>query len=164
MAELPMAMWALLVMITIPMIDLATVALRSTCLVTAAHEAAHNAARAKSFLTPVSASDDSATTAAQNTVTQVLQRFSGIRSTSVVTNLVITDTATLQTTRRTTPLNAPADIVDNTYSLEVVVTAQVSPLIMYNGRMLGSIPGLSAPVTVTCAAQEFSEYPAGLNQ
>ena len=165
MAELPLALWVLFVVLTLPMIDMATIGLRTTFLVAAAHDAVHAASRAKSFSVAVSANDPSATQTASSQVTQDISRFREITVTNVTTNMVITDISNGQTTRRTTPLPAPADINSNTYSLEVLVTANIRPLITFNaGGLLPGIPGLSAPVAVTCAAQEFSEYPTGLNQ
>lgn len=164
MAELPLAMWILFVVLTIPLIDLATISLRSTFLVTAARDAAHEAARSKSFAVPVDASNPSAQQAAQNQITSDLTHFGGIKVTSTVINIVSTNINTQNTIRQTTPLAAPADINTNTYTIEVLVTAQISPLITYNGFLFGQVPGLSAPVTVQYGAQEFSEYPQGLNQ
>lgn len=165
MAELPIALWVLFVVLTLPMIDMATIGLRTTFLVAAAHDAVHAASRAKSFSSPVTANDPSATQTATSQVAQDISRFREITVNNVTTNMVITDINNGQTTRRNTPLTTPADINTNTYSIEVLVTAQIRPLITFNaGGLLPNIPGLSAPVVVTCAAQEFSEYPSGLNR
>ena len=157
-------MWMLFLVFTIPLIDLATISLRTTFLVTATHDAAHMAARAKSFQTAYDANDPSAQQSAQNQVAQDLTKFPQIKTTSVLTNLVITNITTSATVRQKTPLAQPADTSSNTYTIEVVVTAQVNPLITFNSSLFGNIPGLSAPVTVACAAQEFAEYPQGLTQ
>ena len=164
MAELPLAIWMLFVVLLIPMIDMATVAMRTTFLISAVHDAAHAAARSKSFLVPVDGSDPSAQQNAQSQITQDLQSFGGVKVTSTTVNIVTTNISSDSTSRQSTPLAAPADISVNTYSIEVQVSAQVSPFITYNSMFFGSIPCLSAPVTVQCAAQEFSEYPQGLNQ
>ncbi len=165
MAELPVALWVLFVVLTLPLIDLATIGIRTTFLVAAAHDAAHAAARAKSFSVAVDANDPSAQEAASAAAAEDLRSFTEITTGAITTNIVITDISTGNTTRQATPLKNPADINTNTYSVEVVVSAKVDPLINFSaGGLLPVVPGLSAPMTIVCAAQEFSEYPQGLNQ
>ncbi len=163
LAELPLAMWIMFVVITIPMIDLATITLRTTFLVTAAHHAASAAARSTYFQTN-NGSSLSAKQAAQTQATYDLQRFGMSLTTPVTTNIVTTTVGTNQTTRTSAPLITPPDSTNNTYSIEVIVTSQVNPLIPFNLRYFGTVPGLTAPMTITCAAQEFSENPQGLTK
>jgi hypothetical protein len=164
MAELPLAIWVLFIAITMPMVDLATISLRSTFLVAAAHEAAHAAARAKTFKVSIDESTPSAESLALDTVTSSLQRFSEVKATSTVTRIVTTNIADGTTARRTAPLTQPADTDSNTYSIEVVVTGQVNPLFTFNNALFGQLPGLTGPITISCAAEQLSEYPQGLNQ
>lgn len=167
-AELPIALWALFMIITMPMINLATISLRSTFIVTASRDAAHSAARAKTFQTAINASNPSATQLAQQAVDQDFQKFPGVHLTSVTTNIVTTSLATNVTpsitTRQSTPLSQPPDTSANTYSIEVIVRAQADPLVMCDATLIGRIPGLSAPVDFTCASREFCELPQGLTQ
>jgi len=98
-------------------------------------------------------------------VTQEISQFNDITVTNITTSLVVTNITTDATTWQTTPLLQAADINSNTYSIEVAVTATVSPFISFNaGGLLPAVPGLSAPITVTCRDEVFSEYPQGLNQ
>lgn len=164
MAELPLAIWVLFIAITMPMIDLATISLRSTFLVAAAHEAAHAASRTKTFKVPIDENTPSAQALATTTVTDAMKRFSEVKATSTVTSMVVTSISDGSTTRRTTPLTQPADINNNTYTIEVVVTGEVNPLFTFNNSLFGHLPGLTGPITISCAAEELSEYPQGLNQ
>jgi len=164
MIEFPLAMWTLFVMITIPMIDLSVVSLRSTFLMAAAHHAAHSAARSKTFVVGIDSSNLSSKEAALSTVNSDVARFTGVRSSSVSTSIVITNLTTNAVTSQTTKLTLPADTSANNYSIEVVVTGQVDPLLSFGNSPLGSIPGLGAPLTVAFTAQEFCENPQGLTQ
>ncbi len=163
MAELPLAMWILFVVLTIPMIDLATTSLRATFLVAATRDAAHWASRAETFQVPLG-TNPSAQTAAPAQVANTVNSFTGVKVTNVTTNLISTNITTGKVTRQSTPLAQPADTNTNTYAIEVIVTAKVDPLIKFNTGLFNNMPGLSAPTTVTCTAQEFAEYPQGLNQ
>lgn len=164
MAELPLAIWVLFIAITMPLIDLATISLRSTFLVAAAHEAAHAASRAKSFRTPVDGNSPSAENMAASTVAESAGKFSEVSVSSVVTSIVITNIATETTESQTTPLTQPADTNNNTYTIRVVVTGRVNPLFTFNNSLFGHIPGLTGPITLSSAAEVLCEYPQGLNQ
>lgn len=164
MAELPLTMWFLFILITLPMINLAIVSLRSTFILAAAHDAAHAASRCKTFKTALNGSTPSATEAATQKVTDVVSHFTGVKVSTVVTKIVVTNVDSSATTRSTDPLKTTPDTNSNTYSTEVIVTGTVDPLLYYQGDHFGSVPGLSAPITMSCAAQEFCEYPQGLTQ
>ena len=162
LAEFPVAIWLLLVFLTIPMIDLATIALRSTFMINAVHEAAHHAARAKSFQTPVDQSEQSAQQSAQNVISQYFQDFTGIAVQSVTLNIVTVSISNGTITRQNSPLAQQPDTNSNTYSLEVAVSATVDPLLTC--PWMPAVPGLASPIPVTYATQEFSEFPQGLTQ
>jgi hypothetical protein len=163
-AELPIAMWVLFLGLAIPLADLATIGLRSTFVVAAAHDAAHAAARCKSFQTDVDTSHPSAQTTAQSVASNVLTSFKFSSNYTVTTQIVVTNISTGKVTRQTTPLLAPADTNSAVYDIEVVVSAQVDPLVTYSSSMFGKVPGLSAPMTMSCGSREFAEFPQGLNQ
>jgi hypothetical protein len=163
MIDLPISIWALIMLITIPLLDFATVALRATFVASAAKDAVHAAARSTSFSTNIGgqlSATNLALTQAQNSV----GAFNGLTFRSAVTSIVATNTTTQASTKQSTKLSAPADIGAFTYNLETRVTADVSPLITYNARWFGNVPGLTTPYRLTAAAQEFCEYPQGLDQ
>jgi hypothetical protein len=161
--DFPIAIWLLLMMITIPLLDFATVALRATFVANAAKEAVHAAARAPSFTTNLSG-QLSATNTAFNQAKSCINGFGGLTFKTASTSIVITNTLSQSTTKQTTKLAGPADVGTFTYNLETRVTADVSPLITYNKQWFGKVPGLTTPFTLTAAAQEFCEYPQGLDQ
>ncbi len=162
--DLPSTLWVLLILITFPLLDLATVSLRYTFLVASARDAAHEAARAKSFLSNSSSSDLSSTNMAVQQANQTAAGFSGIQINNVNTSIVISNLATGTVSKQSTPLTQAPDTSQNLYLIEVVVAGQANPLIQYSGVFFGNIPGLTQPMNVTVASQEMCENPQGLTQ
>lgn len=163
-ADTPLALWVLFVLFTIPFLDLASVCLRYTFFVTASRDAAHEAARAKSFFVDLSADQRSSVSMAQETAENVARSFSEINVTAVNTRLLITNIASGAVTIRTTPLPAPADTSSNLYEIETIVSGNINPLVTFNAGPMPGIPGLSAPVPVTVSSRELCENPQGLTQ
>lgn len=163
-AETPGALWLLFVLFLVPFIDLATVMLRYTFVVSASRDAAHAASKAKTFSANLSTTDLSARNAADTTGRQTAAAFSEITVSSVTTAIVSTDLSTQVVTRRSTPLTAPADTSLYLYEYETTVSGQINPLITFTVGPFPSIPGLSAPVAVAVTSREFVENPQGLNQ
>jgi hypothetical protein len=159
-----MALWVLFLAMFIPMLNLATIGVRTGALFSAAGDAAYHAARASSYLSNLSATQPSAVTIAQTEATNSLSGFSGITLSTVNTYIVYTNLATQQTIRQNSPLSVPADTNVYCYQLEVMLTAQVKPLITLNSAVLGNIPGITTPMTVKASSKQFAEYPDGLNQ
>lgn len=162
--DTPAALWLLFVLFLVPMIDLATVFLRYTFMVAASRDAAHAAAKAKTFRTDISTSERSAINMASSAATATASSFREIRVDRVVTQMVITDLSNQAVTRRTTPLTAPADTGINLYEIETTVVGQINPLVNFTAGAFPGIPGLSAPVPVSVTSREFFENPQGLNQ
>lgn len=150
--------------LTFPMLNLATVGLRSTFFLCASREAAHIAAHSKTFQNSISSSEPSAQVAAQNTAQTIQNGFSGISLSSVQTSIVAVNINTQQVTDYTAPLSSPPDTNTNVYNIKVKVTGTVKPLIQYNGTLFGSVPGLTAPMSLSAQSQEFCENPQGLTQ
>lgn len=162
--ELPFVLWFLFVLILFPMINLSTVCLRSYFLYQACHNAALTAAKAKSYQTTVG-TDISAVDAANATVTRILSEHPGISVSSIVTQIVTTPLATptsesAQTGRLTTPANTTL----NAYQIRVTVVGACDPLIPFNLGFLGSIPGLTGPMSFTVRDQNFVENTQGLTR
>lgn len=163
-AEGPLALWILFFLMTFPFLDLATVLLRYTFLVSAVRDGVHAAAHAKTFLINPSPTNLSAVNTAPLAVSQTASAFSEIQVTSVQTRILATNIASKQLTVYTSPLTQAADDASNLYEIEIVVQGAINPLINLNIGILPAIPGLTASVPVTLAAREFCEYPQGLNQ
>ncbi len=164
MAELPVALWFLLCVFTFPFVDLATVAFRASFFMTAAQEAVHQASHCQSFKTSISASSPSAQVEATAEAQTVAGSFTGVTISSVNTYIIATNISTLQSTVYSAPLTTPANTSTSTYMIEVVVKGEVNPIISYNQSFFGTVPGLTAPIPLTAAAQEFCENPQGLTQ
>jgi hypothetical protein len=160
-AELPFALWMLLMLFTVPFIDMATVLLRYTFIVTAARDGVHAAANAKTYFANASGTDLSAVNIASQTVATDAAAFSEISVISVKTYILATNITTHQVTQYTSPLVQPADTGTYLYQLETVVNGQVNPFLQ--SPILPNIPGLTAPVPVTVASREYCENPQGLS-
>lgn len=159
-ADVPVTLWVLFMVLFFPLMDFGTVCLRSTFLYFAVHNAARNASRARSFLNPIDG-QPSATRIAQDTITTIARGWSGIRVTSMTTQIVTTNINTLVATRQSTSLGTPADDTNNTYQLEVIATGSVDPFIRV--PWFGSVPGLTGPMNITMADRQYFENPQGLN-
>lgn len=163
-AELPLVLWVLFLLLTVPLLNLATVGLRYGFFMNAAREAVHEASRAKSFQVDISPVEKSAVHRAQDEAITATGMFSEIRLDSVTTNIVITDLTTKAVTRRNLPLSQPANTSLYLYQIESVLGGRVSPLITFNSGVLGHIPGFTEDVPVSVVAREFCEYPEGLTR
>lgn len=162
-AEVPLALYILIFFITIPMLNLSTVALRASFLYMAAHVATVEAARAKTF--EVNAVDQlSAKNLAHNQAMTTSALFNGITLDSVTTSILITNVNTLVQTRTASKLAAPADVANNTYQIEVRVNGTVQPIIKFNSIHFLNVPGLTAPLSLTFADRQMCENTQGLSR
>jgi hypothetical protein len=161
--EGPIALFLFLFFFVFPFMDLATITLRTTFLYAAVHNAAWEAARARSYQKSLPGFPSAIELA--NTVSQkVVSSFSGIKINSVKTTIITTNIQTLKETRQSAPLATPADSSLNSYQVEVALTGSVDPLIIYNGGELGKIPGLTQPMVLTFTDRQYCENPQGLNK
>jgi hypothetical protein len=164
-ADMPAVLWVLFVLILFPLINLATVGLRYTFMLTTSREAAMSASRASTFYADASASDKSARNSAVAMANSTAGRFNGLVVTNTTTNLLVTDLSTNNVTRYSTPIPASSiDTVNNLYSYEVTVTGTVMPLVRYRGPVFGNISGLTGPMNVAITSQKMCENTQGLSQ
>jgi Flp pilus assembly protein TadG len=164
LADLGPALWVLFLLLTFPLLDLATVTLRYTFLLGASRDAAQMASTAKTFQTNLDSADLSAENIASARAQANCGSFAGITYQSTTTYLVVTNLSTNAITTQSTPLNSPADTTNNLYQIKVVVNALVWPLLPYNNKYFGSIPGLTAPMQFSVPTVEVCENPSGMNQ
>ncbi len=162
MIELPFALWIFFFVFLYPMIDLATIGLRTTFLYAAAHAAAWEAARAHTFLTSAD-NQKPAVQLASDTANSVISLFGGVTIKSIQTTIITTSIGSYAATRQTTPLSAPADVSQNIYQIQVGVTAAVNPLILWKTGT-ASIPGLTAPMLLTFSDCQYCENTQGLDK
>lgn len=164
LSEIAPMVWVLFVLLTFPLLNLATIGLRYTFVVTASRDACAAAAQAKAFENDTRNGDVSAKHTAEAVARRELGSFNGIKYDNVTTSIVITDLKTKRLTRQTTKLDNPADTSANLYNIEIVLAAQVNPLINYGTGLMPSVPGLSAPMKVAVVSERYCDYPQGLNQ
>ena len=164
LVEVAPVLWFLLLMLTFPLLNLATVGLRYTFLLGASRDAVQAASVAKTFLVDLDSSNPSAVDAAQAIATQECADFKGIHLTNVTTNLVITNLNTNAVTIQSTPLSGPADTANFFYQVQVITTAKVDPFLTYRGAIFGNIPALTGPATFSLASQQMCENPTNMNQ
>jgi hypothetical protein len=162
-AELPAVLWVLFLMLTFPLLNLATVGLRYTFCTLAVQEAATEAAMSKTFYADAAANDPSARNAADSAVRRVLARFTGLTRQNFTLRLVTTNLDSGMTTRQETPLAQPADTNQNVYMMEPELVADVQPLVTM--KLPGvDIPGLTSPLRADITARKYCENPQGLTQ
>ncbi len=164
MAELPLVLWVIIIVFTVPLVDLVAFSIRYNYLLMASRDAVYTASRAKTFLQNVSAQDLSAVNSARVQANTTAAAFPEVTVNSVNTSIVVTKLSDGTVTRTTTPLSTPADTSNYAYQLETTVNGTSNPLLqMYQGSGI-AIPGLNAPISVSITSRAFSECPQGLNQ
>jgi hypothetical protein len=163
--EAPVAIWILILGLVMPLIAFATIGLRYTFFLNAAHQAVHAAAQAKSFQQDFPPNLSSQTLAQQTALT-CTKAFSGVILNSVTTSIVITPAqAGSAPTMQSSPLSTPADDTKFLYQIQVQLVGQLSPLIPLPTTVFGfNIPGLTAPYQIQTIAKEVSENTQGLSE
>ncbi len=165
-AEYMAAIVVLFLVLVFPLINLTVFTYRYNLVVAAVHNAAHLGATAPTFST----AGTGALAVAQNSVAAFLPTVQGVKLVSTQARIKIADTATqgVSNNGMNTKLSAPADPQLNIYSIEVLTTATISPLMpLSNGipnAFVPNVPGVTSPVTQTISAQELVENVRGLNQ
>ncbi len=163
-AELPLVIFVIFLLLTIPLVDLVCFSLRYNFLNIVAKETVHAASRAKTFQANVSPQDLSAVNLANVQAASSAALFPEITVNSVQTSIVITNLATGQTSRQNTKLLQPANTSTYTYQIETRINGQTNPIILMSTDYWGAVPGLTAPITVSIASRAYAECPQGLNQ
>jgi hypothetical protein len=164
LAEIGPTLWFALVIIFFPMITYSTVGVRYILLMNAAKLAAGQAAQCRSFLTDISASEKSAVNTANSLAAQAVSSFTGIRLQQITTSIVTCSYSGSTVTKRTTPLPTPPDITFNAYDVEVLLQAQIDPIVTNSSLSPFGIPGLTKPMTVVAKSNVVFENPQGLTQ
>lgn len=162
-AEYPGILFLLFIGLTFPLLNLATITIRYCFLVMAAHEAAYQAALAKTFLNDVSATDRSAINVSNAVAQSVATSFDGVKVTNINTRIAVSDVATQLVTRTATKLLIPADTSKFVYMIESELNAEVQPF-MTLPVFFSNIPGLTGPMIISVCARKVCENPQGLNK
>lgn len=162
-AEAPVAIWFAILGLFMPLLCLATITLRYAFMVTAAHEAAYQAAVSKTFSTDISTTDLCAVNAADTTAKKVASNFSGITVNTVSTRIIRSDSQNDALQVYDSKLNNPADTTRYVYLLETTIDGLVQPLILGHTGIFQEIPGLTGPMHVQVTSRKLAENPQGLN-
>jgi hypothetical protein len=159
-AELPLVLWVLFIVIVFPLLDLCTAFLRVTFLYAGVHLASISAARANTFSLPL---DDkpSAIDEATRKLTQIKSAFSGLNVENVKTEILITNNDTQAISSSSVPLTKQADVAINSYQIQVSATCSAAPLITIPIPL--PVAGLNTPMTFNLSARQYSENPQGLS-
>ena len=164
-AELPVAIFILFLILLLPLIDLATIAFRTSFIHSACHNAVHSAARAKTFKENGDKGELSAINIAKRDAVATKENgLAGVDfSANDVTVFIIGNPTKVgkPPLRTDSPLTA-VSTKDYIYQVEVQVSGTVEPLVTLTPTLFGNVPGLTVPFPVTATYRQFSEHPAGL--
>lgn len=164
-AELPVAILILFLVLLLPLIDLATIAFRTSFIHSACHNAVHSAARARTFLQNGDKGELSAVNIAKRDALATKENgLAGVNFTDRDITVVIVGNPTKvgkPPLRTDSPLKA-VETKDYIYQIEVQVSGTVEPLITLTPTLFGNVPGLTIPFPITATYRQFSEHPAGL--
>lgn len=163
LAELAPVLFVLFFMFVFPLMNLGSIALRYALLTSAARDGAHAAATSYTFEVGSPGKPPAQNSNAQ-AVNSFVDGYSGINISQIDVDILITDIQTQSVTRSQTKLSQPANLQNNIYSLESIVTAQLEPLITFDMPFNSGIPGLTGPWTTTVRAREYAENSQGLNE
>ena len=164
-AELPVAIFIMFMILLLPLIDLSVIAYRTSFIHSACHNAVHSAARAKTFKENGSNGElSSINIAKRDALATKANGLAGVNfSDSDVTVVIIgTPTKVGKPAVRTSQPLQTVEQKDYLYQLEVQVTGTVDPLITLSDNLFGQVPGLTIPFPVTATYRQFSEHPSGL--
>jgi hypothetical protein len=169
-------LWIVFIVILFPLLTFGTMAMRYAFVNNAVSYAAEAAAQSGSYLVNPDSTHLSAVNAAIAVLQQAKSSWSGINinipsdiTTSIVIEPLPTGSSAAGTpTSQTMALTSAQMAVQsqNVYLIQVTAKASIQPLIPQNywqGGMAG-IPGLNAPILVTCSQSKYFEDPTKLNQ
>lgn len=159
--ELPFVLWAVLLVLFYPMVNYATIAIRSSFVFHAAETAALTASKARSFSTSTAA-DPSAQQLAIDTAHQALDQCSGIKLNGVDTEIVITKISDKSKSTSKTKLASSPNLAENTYQLQVTIDSSIDPLMMIDNQFFGDIPGITSPYSLKVTQRHYIENSQGL--
>lgn len=160
--ELPCTLFVFLIMLMMPMLNLATTTLRCSLMGMAVTEGAHAASKAHSYEVGTT-EKPAAIILANELVNAAASRFSGLHVDSIQTAIVTTNVASGEVTKQPGKLTTPPDSSRYIYQIETNVQAHIDPLFMLTS-VFGAIPGITTPVPMSYSSREIFENPSGLNQ
>lgn len=156
LAEFPIAIGIFLLLMLLPLADLAVIYMGTNAVYSAARIATVQAAKQSD----------------KTTVQNVAQQTAGSASTGAV-SIKAQDVKVeyLQVpiapddqgnTKPPEPAQSPADTTKYIYQIKITIVGSVSPLVSLSKDMFGSVPGLTVPLTVTATSVSQLENPVGV--
>lgn len=149
----------ILLVLLFPMVDYCSLGIRTAFVFSACNQATLTASKARSY--EVGTTDaPSAQSLAQSIASLCASSWQGIHLISTTTKIVTTNINTQVQTKQSGKLTSPPNTADNTFQLEVTLTADVDPLI--NVPFFANIPGISAPYRMVVVQRNYFENSQGL--
>lgn len=161
-AEHAAALVVLLLCFMYPLCNLATMCYRYSLLVQAVHNGAHAASTAKTF--SAGSSSEAVMDVVPLTVNNFLKSVKGLKNPVISIRLVSTKLLDQATTRlaQSTKLGEPAK-ESEIYSVELTVSADIEPMLSFQGGLVPHVPGMTAPIKASVTARELLESANGMN-
>lgn len=164
-AELPVAIFILFMILLLPLIDLSVIAFRTSFIHSACQNAVHAAARAKTFKENSSTGElSSVNIAKRDALATKSNGLAGVNFSDSDIKVFIVGTPTKQNKPPVRTEQPVAEVYqkDYLYQVEVSVSGTVDPLITLSDNLFGQVPGLTMPFPVQATYRQFSEHPSGL--
>lgn len=163
MLEVPVSLWMVFVVFFMPMLAMGSITLRATLLSISVHDAIQAAAKARTFNSD-SADGKSAKTIAREVFLAHINAFPGLNSNNIDLDIIQTNFTNGQISRSEDTLTTAANTSLNVYQIEGNAVATIDPLIPFNKSIIGSIQGLTDPITVNFSSRQMFENAQGLNR
>ncbi len=172
MAELPLVLLILFVILGFPLIDLVTITLQCTWVRTVVRRAAEESAKKATF--DDATDPNSARATAKRIIENSLAPMNIKTETPDVKIVVLKGAKTTNSpaTRKDHSATIGTYLADQQYhcfnpdvhvsELEVSVKASITPFLVFNKSMFGKVPGLTEPFEIRESARAFFEHPESL--
>lgn len=163
--ELPVVIFLFILVLLLPLTELATLSMRATTIWCAVRMAAHSAACAGTFQENGKNGELSAVNIARRDALNVKNQLHGgvqFGATDVSVRILGQPLkAGLVAVKSAVPLTSvqPKDFL---YQIEVTIKGSIDPVVSLDSDFFGEIPGLTTPLPLSLAYRAFCEHPNGL--
>ena len=168
MAEMPLAIFIVVVCLALPLLILVTLTIRVAFFWNATRECAKAAAECTTFEQNAGTEEISAINRANLTASKCLSAFSGLAFDKVDLFIVTTPATALgvgspSVLPANTKLAGPADPANNVYEVRADVSGSVDPLVTMSSSFFGDVPGLTRAFPLRMSSQRVVESPQSWN-
>jgi hypothetical protein len=166
-AQFPLTLYCLFLVLALPVLNLVTLIIAGTTAYLATNDLAAKAATQPNFSLALNAMTVEAYNFQANTLAQFVKMVPQGGYTGCGNDLYVLSTniggAGVQSSAADQTLTTNIDTTKSIYEMQVVSSYSVSPLVsLASLPLLGSIPGLGQPVTLSFAASRPIEHPGGM--